>query len=59
MSALPGVHTVERGTTILSVNDVVSLCVEKAAEHALEVAWDGVDAVWLSFDIDSVPKTRV
>jgi len=41
------------------VNDVVSLGVEKAAEHALEVAWDGVDAVWLSFDIDSVPKTRV
>jgi len=44
----------ERGTTILSVNDVVSLGVEKAAERALEVAWDGAEAVWLSFDIDSV-----
>ncbi|MDX6515344.1 MAG: agmatinase [Gaiellaceae bacterium] len=44
----------ERGTTILSVNDVMELGVKEAAARALEVAWDGADAVWLSFDIDSV-----
>jgi agmatinase len=44
----------ERDTTILSMNDVVKLGLEKVAEIALDVAWDGCDAVYLSFDIDSV-----
>ena len=44
----------ERGTTVLTVNDVEALGIEKAAEAALEIAWDGADAVYLSFDIDSV-----
>ena len=44
----------KRGTTILTMNDVTSLGLEKTAEIALETAWDGVDAVYLSFDIDSV-----
>jgi agmatinase len=44
----------ERDTTILSMNDVVTLGLEKVAEIALDVAWDGCDAVYLSFDIDSV-----
>ncbi|MDX6636576.1 MAG: agmatinase, partial [Solirubrobacterales bacterium] len=34
----------ERGTTILSVNDVLDLGVKEAAARALEVAWDGADA---------------
>ena len=38
----------ERGTTIMTVTDCVEMGIEEAAERALEVAWDGADAVWLS-----------
>ncbi len=38
----------------MTVNDVEALGVERAAELALEVAWEGAEAVYLSFDIDSV-----
>ncbi|HEX4881401.1 MAG TPA: agmatinase family protein, partial [Porticoccaceae bacterium] len=44
----------KRDTTILTMNDVTELGLEKTAEIALETAWDGTDAVYLSFDIDSV-----
>lgn len=44
----------ERGTTILTIRDVERVGIEKAAEIALEVAWKGAKAVYLSFDIDSV-----
>ena len=44
----------KRDTTILSMSDVESLGIDKVAEIALETAWDGADAVYLSFDIDSV-----
>ena len=44
----------ERGTTIMTINDVESLGIDKVAEMALEVAWKGAKAVYLSFDIDSV-----
>ncbi|HEX2796803.1 MAG TPA: agmatinase family protein [Immundisolibacter sp.] len=44
----------KRDTTIITMNDVVELGLEKVAEIALEKAWDGTDAVYLSFDIDSV-----
>ena len=44
----------ERETTIMTIGDVEVLGVEKAAEMALEVAWDGVEAVYLSFDIDNI-----
>jgi agmatinase len=44
----------ERGSTIMTINDVESLGVEKVAEMALEVAWKGAKAVYLSFDIDSI-----
>ena len=30
------------------------LGIEKTAEIALELAWDGTDAVYISFDVDSV-----
>lgn len=43
-----------RDTTILSMADVEALGIDKVAEIALETAWDGADAVYLSFDIDSV-----
>lgn len=51
----PGVKVArERGTTILTIDDVLEVGLEKAAEMALEVAWSGAKAVYLSFDIDSV-----
>jgi agmatinase len=51
----PGVKVArERGTTILTMTDVENLGIEKAAEIALEIAWKGAKAVYLSFDIDSV-----
>jgi agmatinase len=44
----------ERGTTILTVNDIEKIGIEKTIEIALEVAWKGASAVYLSFDIDSL-----
>ncbi|GIX21808.1 MAG: agmatinase [Gammaproteobacteria bacterium] len=43
-----------RDTTILTMHDVERLGLDKVAEIALETAWDGTDAVYLSFDIDCV-----
>ncbi len=42
----------ERKTTIMTVNDCVEMGIEAAAALALEVAWDGAETVWLSFDVD-------
>ena len=42
----------ERHTTIMTVTDCVKMGIETAAKQALEVAWNDVDAVWLSFDVD-------
>lgn len=51
----PGVKVArERSTTVLTITDIEEVGVEKAAEVALEVAWQDADAVYLSFDIDSV-----
>jgi agmatinase len=51
----PGVKVArERQTTVLTITDIEEVGVEKAAEVALEVAWQDADAVYLSFDIDSV-----
>jgi agmatinase len=51
----PGVKVARgRGTTVLTITDIEQVGVEKAAEVALEVAWKDADAVYLSFDIDSV-----
>ncbi|MGH8615162.1 MAG: agmatinase family protein [Gammaproteobacteria bacterium] len=44
----------KRDTTIISMHDVERLGLDKVAEIALEYAWRDADAVWLSFDIDSV-----
>lgn len=44
----------ERDTTIITMNDVEELGLDKVAEIALEMAWKDADAVYLSFDIDSV-----
>ena len=44
----------ERGTTIMTVGDVERVGIEKIAEMALEIAWKGAKAVYLSFDIDVI-----
>ena len=44
----------DRGTTILTVNDIEKIGIDKTLEIALEVAWKGASAVYLSFDIDSL-----
>ena len=44
----------KRDTTIISMADVEHLGLDKVAEIALETAWKDADAVYLSFDIDSV-----
>ena len=51
----PGVKEARRRqTNVLTIEDVEKLGLEKTAEIALELAWEGVDAVYLSFDVDSV-----
>jgi agmatinase len=51
----PGVKVARaRQTTVLTITDIEEVGVEKAAEVALEVAWKDADAVYLSFDIDSI-----
>ena len=44
----------QRRTNVFSISDVEDLGVAKVVEMALERAWDGCDAVYLSFDIDSI-----
>ena len=56
----PGVKVCrERETTIMTVNDCVTMGIQRAAETALEVAWDGAEAVWLSFDVDCLDAAFV
>lgn len=44
----------ERDTNIITMSDMERLGVDRTAELALELAWDGVDMVYMSFDIDSI-----
>jgi len=51
----PGVKKVrERGSTVLTIQDIERIGIDKTVEIALEVAWKGASAVYLSFDVDSV-----
>jgi agmatinase len=43
-----------RNTNVLTMRDVEELGIDKTAEIALELAWKGADAVYMSFDIDCV-----
>jgi len=59
-SPRPGVKVGrQRQSTIMTVTDCVEMGIENAAKQALEVAWDGVDAVWLSFDVDCLDAAFV
>ena len=44
----------ERQTNVFTMGDVEKLGIDKVAEMALEAAWKDADAVYLSFDIDSI-----
>ena len=44
----------ERGTTIMTMTDIMDMGLDKALDAAIEVASDGTEAVYLSFDIDSI-----
>jgi hypothetical protein len=43
----------------MTVTDCVDMGIEAAAQRALEVAWDGAEAVWLSFDVDCLDAAFV
>ena len=44
----------KRQTNVLTIEDIEKLGLEKTAEIALELAWKDADAVYISFDVDSV-----
>ena len=44
----------KRGTNVLTIADIEKLGLEKTAEIALELAWKDADAVYISFDVDSI-----
>jgi agmatinase len=43
-----------RGTNVLTIGDIEKIGIEKTIEMALETAWRGASAVYLSFDVDSL-----
>jgi agmatinase len=49
----------KRGTSILTVGDCVEMGMAAAVDMALDVAWDGAEAVWLSFDVDCLDAAFV
>ena len=50
---------VKRKTNIFTMQDLEELGIDKVAEMALEQAWCGTDAVYLSYDIDSIEAAFV
>src|SRR3977135_1766093 len=44
----------KRATNVLTIADIEKLGLEKTAEIALDLAWKDADAVYVSFDVDSV-----
>jgi agmatinase len=44
----------KRDTNVLTIADIERLGLEKTAEIALDLAWKDADAVYISFDVDSI-----
>jgi agmatinase len=44
----------DRGTTVMTMGDIENIGIDRAVEAALEIAWKGCEAIYLSFDIDVV-----
>lgn len=56
----PAVHNmIDRETNIFTMEDIEVMGIDKVAEVALERAWDGTDAVYMSYDIDSIEAAFV
>lgn len=51
--------SVRKNVAIMTVDEVVDMGVDKAAEIALEIAWKGAKAIYLSFDIDCMDSAYV
>jgi agmatinase len=49
----------DRRTNIFTMDDLEELGIDKVCEMALERAWDGCDAVYMSYDIDSIEAAFV
>jgi agmatinase len=43
-----------RNTNVLTIADIEKFGIEKSAEIALDLAWKDADAVYISFDVDSI-----
>ncbi|KAL7463034.1 hypothetical protein ACHAXS_003409, partial [Conticribra weissflogii] len=52
-------NMIERETNIFTMDDIEKMGIDKVAEMALERAWDGCDAVYMSYDIDSIEAAFV
>ena len=52
-------NMIERETNIFTMDDIEEYGIEKIAEMALDLAWDGCDAVYMSYDIDSIEAAFV
>ena len=52
-------NMIERETNIFTMDDIETYGIDKISEMALERAWDGCDAVYLSYDIDSIEAAFV
>ena len=44
----------DRETHVLTIADIEKLGMEKTAEIALDLAWEGADTVYISFDVDCI-----
>lgn len=44
----------QRQTNVLTIADIEKIGLEKTAEIALYLAWKDADAVYISFDVDSI-----
>ncbi|CAM9153080.1 unnamed protein product [Phaeothamnion confervicola] len=56
-AALPNMR--DRQTNIFTMQDIEDLGIDKIVEMSLAAAWDGCDAVYLSYDIDSLDAAFV
>lgn len=52
-------NMVGRRTNIFTMDDIEELGIDKVSEMALARAWDGCDAVYMSYDIDSIEAAFV
>ena len=44
----------DRGSSVMTMTDITEMGIKEAARRALEIAWKDAEAVYLSFDIDSI-----